>query len=140
MPTAAASATPLKSSRRPTARQYSPVFAQIRATRRFGNSHGASGNINQLGGSVAGNNQAQNQSTMASRRQDSWEAQFKEKAFLTATIKPIADDTVTFKPPIPYALREVKRSMDKGIYFKDNPYGMAGIAGVSHAATMHEYV
>ena len=63
----------------------------------------------------------------------------KEKAFLTATIKPIVDDTVTFKPPIPYALREVKRSMDKGIYFKDNTYELAGIAGVSHATTMHEY-
>jgi hypothetical protein len=34
---------------------------------------------------------------MASRRQDAWEAQLKEKAFLTATIKPIVDDTITFK-------------------------------------------
>ena len=80
---------------------------------------------------------------MAARRQDAWEhaweAQLKEKAFLVATIKPIADDTVTFKPPIPYALREVKRSMDKGIYFKDNTYGPAGIAGVPHATAMHEY-
>ena len=32
---------------------------------------------------------------MASRRQDAWEAQLKEKAFLTAMIKPIADDTIT---------------------------------------------
>ena len=77
---------------------------------------------------------------MASRRQDAWETQLKEKAFLVATIKPIVDDTVTFKPPIPYALREeIKRSMDKGIYFKDNTYGPAGIAGVSHATTMNEY-
>ena len=29
--------------------------------------------------------------------------------------------------------------MDKGIYFKDNTYGLAGIAGVSHATTMNEY-
>ena len=39
---------------------------------------------------------------MAARRQDAWEAQLKEKAFLVDTIKPIVDDTVTFKPPIPY--------------------------------------
>ena len=101
------------------------MFAQIRATRLFGNSHGgASGGINQLGSSVAGSNQAQNHSTMASRRQDAWEAQLnKEKAVLVATTKPIIDDTATFKPPIPYALREVKRSMDKGVYFKDNTRG-----------------
>ena len=76
---------------------------------------------------------------MAARRQDAWEAQLEEKAFLVATIEPIVDDTATFKPPIPYALREVKRSMDKGIYFKDNTYGLAGIAGVPHATAMHEY-
>ena len=29
--------------------------------------------------------------------------------------------------------------MDKGVYFKDNTYGPAGIAGVSHATTMYEY-
>ena len=56
---------------------------------------------------------------MAARRQAAFEAQLKENAFLKATIKPIVDDTVTFKPPIPYAIREVKRSMDKGIYFKN---------------------
>ena len=66
---------------------------------------------------------------MAVRRQDAWEAQLKEKAFLSATIKPIVDDTATFKPPIPYALREVKRSMDKGIHFKNN----------THATALHEY-
>ena len=76
---------------------------------------------------------------MASRRQDAWEAQLKEKAFLAAMTKPIADGTITFKPPVPYALREAKRSMDKGVYFKDNMHGPAGIAGVSHATTMHEY-
>ena len=77
---------------------------------------------------------------MAPRRQDAWEAQLKEKAFLlTATTKPIVDGTITFKPPVPHALREVKRSMYKGVYFKDNTYGPAGIAGVSHATTMHEY-
>ena len=76
---------------------------------------------------------------MGARRQDAWGAQLKEKAFLSATIKPIADDTVTFKPPIPYALQEVKRSMDKGIHFKNNTYGPAGIAGDPHAAALHEY-
>ena len=76
---------------------------------------------------------------MAARRQDAWEAQLKEKAFLSATIKPIADDTVTFKPPIPYALREVKRVMDKGIHFRDNTYGVAGIAGDPHPTALHEY-
>ena len=76
---------------------------------------------------------------MAARRQDAWEAQLKEKAFLSATTKPIVDDTVTFKPPIPCALREVKRSMDKGIHFKDNTYGLAGIAGDPHATALPEY-
>ena len=76
---------------------------------------------------------------MAARRQDAWEAQLKEKAFLSATIKPIADGTVTFNPPIPYALREVTRSMDKEIHFNDNTYGLAGIAGDPHATAMHEY-
>ena len=76
---------------------------------------------------------------MAARRQDAWEAQLKEKAFLSATIKPIVDDTVTFKPPIPYAFREVKRSMDKGIHFRDNTHGLAGIAGDPHATALREY-
>ena len=49
------------------------------------------------------------------------------------------DDTITFKPTVPYALREVKRSMDKGVYFKDNTYGPAGLAGPAHATTMYEY-
>ena len=57
---------------------------------------------------------------MAVRRQQQWEAQLKEKAFLSATIKPIVDETVNYKPPIPYALREVKRAMNKGIHFRDN--------------------
>ena len=84
------------------------------ATRLFADSpHGASGNSNQLGGSSRSGNQAQNQSPMAARRQAAWEAQLKDNAFLKATTKPIVDDTVTFKPPIPHALREVKRSMDK---------------------------
>ena len=87
-PTAAAGATSLKTSRRPT-RQNSPLFAEIRATRLFGNSHGASGNTNRLGSSIAGGNQAQNQATMASRRQDAWEARLKEKAFLTAMTEPM---------------------------------------------------
>ena len=42
---------------------------------------------------------------MAARRQQQWEAQLKEKAFLSATIKPIVDETANYKPPIPYALR-----------------------------------
>ena len=76
---------------------------------------------------------------MAARRQDAREAQLKEKAFLNETIKPIADDTATSKPPYPYALREVKRSMDKGIHFKDNTCGLVGIAGDPHATALHEY-
>ena len=64
---------------------------------------------------------------MAARRQDAWEVQLKEEAFLSATIKPIVDDTATpppsNRPPIPYAPREVKRSMDQGIHFKDNRGG-----------------
>ena len=59
--------------------------------------------------------------------------------FLVATMKPIVDDTVTFKPPVPYALREVKRSMDKGVYFKDNTYGLAGAPGVATMSSMYEY-
>ena len=76
---------------------------------------------------------------MAARRQSAWEAQLKEKAFLSATAEPIADDTVTFKPPIPYALREVKRSMDNGIHFRNNTYGVGGIAGDAHVTALHEY-
>ena len=76
---------------------------------------------------------------MAARRQSAWEAQLKEKAFLSATITPIVDDTATFKPPIPYALREVKRSMDKGIHFRDNAYGVGGVAGDAHVTALHEY-
>ena len=76
---------------------------------------------------------------MAARRQDAWEAQLKEKAFLGATIKPIVDETVNYNPPIPYALRRVKRSMDRGIHFRNNTHGLAGIAGDPHAAAIHEY-
>ena len=77
---------------------------------------------------------------MAARRQSAWEAQLKEKAFLSATIKPIVDDTATFKPPIPYALREVKRSMGKGTHFrKNNTYGVGRISGVAHVTALHEY-
>ena len=63
---------------------------------------------------------------MAARRQAAFEAQLKENAFLKATIKPIVDGAITFKPPIPYAIREVKRSMGKGIHFKNNTFG-AGV-------------
>ena len=76
---------------------------------------------------------------MAARRQQQWEAQLKEKAFRIATIKPIVDETVGYKAPIPYALREVKRIMDKGIDFRDNTYGLAGIVGDPHAAALQEY-
>ena len=77
---------------------------------------------------------------MAARRQDAWEAQLKEKAFLSATIRPLVDETVNYKPPIPYALRQVKRSMDRGIYFRNNTYGVAGIAGGDpHATAIHVY-
>ena len=76
---------------------------------------------------------------MAGRRQAAFEAQLKENAFLKATIKPIVDDTVTFKLLVPYAIREVKRSMDKGIHFKNNTYGLGGIAGDAHPTAVHEY-
>ena len=29
--------------------------------------------------------------------------------------------------------------MDKGIHFRDNTYGLAGIAGDPHATAVHEY-
>ena len=54
-------------------------------------------------------------------------------------IKPIVDETVGYKAPIPYALREVKRTMEKGIHFRDNTHGLAGIAGDPHATALHEY-
>ena len=80
---------------------------------------------------------------MAVRRQQQWQAQLKENAFLTTTIKPIADgvldEAVAFRAPVPYALREVKRVMDKGIHFRDNTYVLAGAAGDPHAAAIHEY-
>ena len=76
---------------------------------------------------------------MAARRQDARELQLKEKAFLVASIKPIVDGTITFKPTVPYAFREVKRSMDKGVYFKDSTYGPAGLAGPAHATAIYEY-
>ena len=76
---------------------------------------------------------------MAARRQQQYEAQLKEKAFLTATMKPIVDETVTLKPPIPYALRQVQRSMDKGIHFRNNTYGLNGIPGDAHPTAIHEY-
>ena len=76
---------------------------------------------------------------MAARRQQQWKAQLKEKAFLIATIKPIVDETVGYKAPIPYALREVKRIMDKGIHFHDSTYGLGGIPGDPHATALHEY-
>ena len=76
---------------------------------------------------------------MAARRQDASEAQLNEKAVLSATIKPIVDETVNYKPPIPYALRQVKRSMDRGIHFRNSTYGLAGIAGDPHATALHEY-
>ena len=79
---------------------------------------------------------------MATRRQDAWEAQLKEKAFLSATIKSIVDETTkpaNYKPPIPYALRQVKRSMDSGVHFRNNTHGLAGVAGDPHATAIHEY-
>ena len=76
---------------------------------------------------------------MAGRRQQAFEAQLKESAFLKATIKPIVEDTVTFKPPVPYAIREVKRGMDKGIHFKDNTYGLGGLPADAHATAINDY-
>ena len=125
-PTAAARATPLRSSRPSTTSPFSPLFAQVRATRLFANSPSASGDSNQLGGSARSSNQAQNQQTIAGRRQLAFETQLKEGAFLKATIKLIVDGTATFKPPVPYAIRAVKRGMDKGIHFQNNTYGAGG--------------
>ena len=106
-----AGAAPLRSDRRTGSSRLSPpVFAQIRARRLLADFHGASEDSSSTGGSVAGEDQALNQSPMTARRQQQWEAQLKEKAFLTATIKPIVDETVAHKPPIPYALRQVQRS------------------------------
>ena len=76
---------------------------------------------------------------MAQRRQDAFELKLKEKAFLTSTIKPIVGETTTFKPPVPFALREVKRGMDKGIFFKDNTYGLGGAPGVATMTSSQEY-
>ena len=59
---------------------------------------------------------------MAVRRQRQGEAQLKENAFLITTIKPVVDEAVAFKAPVPYALREVKRVIDKGIHFRDNTF------------------
>jgi len=76
---------------------------------------------------------------MAQRRQDAFELKLKEKAFLTSAIKPIVGETTTFKPPVPYVLREVKRGMDKGIFFKDNTYGLGGAPGVATMTSSQEY-
>ena len=56
---------------------------------------------------------------MAVRRQQQWEAQLKEKGFPIGTIKPIVDEAVAYKAPVPYALCEAKRTMDKGIHFRN---------------------
>ena len=76
---------------------------------------------------------------MAGRRQAAFETQLKEGAFLKATTKPIVDGAVTFKPPVPYALRKVKRGMDKGTHFRNNTYGAGGIPGDPHPTAVHEY-
>ena len=76
---------------------------------------------------------------MAGRRQAAFEAQLKENAFLKATIKPIVDDTVTFKPPVLCAIRKVKRSMHKGIHFKNNTYGLGEIPGDAHPTAVYGY-
>ena len=51
---------------------------------------------------------------MAVHRQQQWEARLKENAFLITTSKPIVDEAVAFKAPVPYALREVKRIIISG--------------------------
>ena len=73
------------------------------------------------------------------RQQKHWEAQLREKGFLIGTIKPIVEEAVASKAPVPCALREVKRMMDKGIHFRDNTYGVAGAAGDPHSAALHEH-
>ena len=76
---------------------------------------------------------------MGVRRQQQWEAHLRENAFLITTSKPIVDEAVAFKAPVPYALREVKRVMDKGVLFRDKTYGVVGAAGDPHPTALHEY-
>ena len=54
-------------------------------------------------------------------------------------IQPIVDEAMAFKAPVPCALREAKRVMDKRIHFRDNTYGLTGAAGDPHATAMHEH-
>ena len=75
----------------------------------------------------------------AGSRQQQWKTQLEDSVFLKGAIKPIADDMAALKPPVPYALRQALKFMNKGIYFQDNDYGAAGAAGSAHASAMHEY-
>ena len=54
----------------------------------FADSHGLSGDSSQEGGSGSSRSSSPDQGTMAGRRQQQWEAQLKESAFLITTIKP----------------------------------------------------
>ena len=62
------------------------------------------------------------------RRQQQWETQLEDSVFLKGAIKPIVDDTTALKPPVPYALRQALKHMNKTIYFQDNGYGGGGAA------------
>ena len=60
---------------------------------------------------------------VANRRQQQWETQLEDSVFLKGAIKPIVDDMTALKPPVPYALRQALKHMNKTIYFQDNGYG-----------------
>ena len=76
---------------------------------------------------------------VASRRQQQWETQLEDSVFLKGAIKPIVDDMTALKPPVPYALRQALKHMNKTIYFQDNGYGGGGAAGPAHGDALYEY-
>ena len=76
---------------------------------------------------------------VANRRQQQWETQLEDSVFLKGAIKPIVDDMTALKPPVPYALRQALKHMNKSIYFQDNGYGGGGAAGPAHGDALYEY-
>ena len=76
---------------------------------------------------------------VANRRQQQWETQLEDSVFLKGAIKPIVDDMTALKPPVPYALRQALKHMNKTIYFQDNGYGGGGAAGPAHGDALYEY-
>ena len=76
---------------------------------------------------------------VANRRQQQWETQLEDSVFLKGAIKPIVDDMTALKPPVPYALRQALKHMNKTIYFQDNGYGGGGAAAPAHEDAIYEY-